>query len=117
MTSPVSNPITQRISPILPRFIRLRDANFYLGMDRNRFNSEVRPYVTEVRIGARCCRPRLVCREFVSAGSDNRFFDNTEVVGRPRIVAAVLALRTLPVTLHHGIRRDAINEDNVVIPG
>ncbi|OAI20607.1 hypothetical protein A1507_22810 [Methylomonas koyamae] len=36
---------------ILPRFIRLRDAPFYLGMDRNRFNSLVRPKLTEVPIG------------------------------------------------------------------
>jgi hypothetical protein len=30
------------IPAILPRFIRLRDAPAYLGMDRHRFNSEVR---------------------------------------------------------------------------
>lgn len=36
---------------LLPRFVRLRDAPFYLGMDRNRFNAEVRPLVTEIRIG------------------------------------------------------------------
>ena len=35
----------------LPRLLRLRDAPFYLGMDRNRFNAEVRPQVTEIRIG------------------------------------------------------------------
>lgn len=35
----------------LPRLLRLRDAPFYLGMDRNRFNAEVRPFVTEIRIG------------------------------------------------------------------
>ena len=35
----------------LPRLVRLRDAPFYLGMDRNRFNSEVRPYITEIPIG------------------------------------------------------------------
>lgn len=35
----------------LPRFIRLRDAPSYLGMDRNFFNSEVRPSLTEVPIG------------------------------------------------------------------
>ena len=34
-----------------PRLIRFRDAPRYLGMDRNRFNSEVRRFVTEVRIG------------------------------------------------------------------
>jgi predicted DNA-binding transcriptional regulator AlpA len=34
-----------------PRLIRFRDAPRYLGMDRNRFNIEVRPRVTEVRIG------------------------------------------------------------------
>lgn len=36
---------------ILPRLLRFRDAPRYLGMDRNRFNAEVRPYVTEVRVG------------------------------------------------------------------
>lgn len=35
-----------------PRIIRFRDAPSYLGMDRNRFNAEVRPYLTEVPIGA-----------------------------------------------------------------
>jgi hypothetical protein len=37
---------------ILPRVIRLRDAPGYLGMDKNRFNDEVRPYLTEIPIGA-----------------------------------------------------------------
>jgi hypothetical protein len=37
--------------PIAPRLIRFRDAPFYLGMDRNRFNAEVRPYLVEIRIG------------------------------------------------------------------
>jgi predicted DNA-binding transcriptional regulator AlpA len=37
---------------IQPRLIRLRDAPDYLGMDRNRFNLEVRPALTEVRIGS-----------------------------------------------------------------
>lgn len=36
---------------IQPRFIRLRDAPRYLGMDRNRFNTEVCPYLTQVPIG------------------------------------------------------------------
>jgi hypothetical protein len=36
---------------LLPRLIRFRDAPFYLGMDRNRFNAEVHPYLTEVPIG------------------------------------------------------------------
>ncbi|MCU0971804.1 MAG: hypothetical protein MUF57_08485 [Gammaproteobacteria bacterium] len=36
---------------LLPRLVRLRDAPFYLGMDRNRFNAEVRPRLTELRIG------------------------------------------------------------------
>ena len=38
-------------SGIAPRIIRFRDAPAYLGMDRNRFNAEVRPYLTEVPIG------------------------------------------------------------------
>ena len=36
---------------ILPRLIRLRDAAHYLGMDPNRFNAEVRPYLTTIPIG------------------------------------------------------------------
>ena len=36
---------------ILPRLIRLRDAPAYLGMDRNRFNREVRPRIPEIPIG------------------------------------------------------------------
>lgn len=36
---------------ILPRFIRLRDAPIYLGVDRNRFNAEIRPALTEIPIG------------------------------------------------------------------
>jgi len=38
-------------SSLLPRLLRLRDAPFYLGMDRNRFNADVRPQLTEIRIG------------------------------------------------------------------
>jgi hypothetical protein len=38
---------------ILPRLIRYRDAPSYLGMDRNRFNAEVRRLITEIPIGAR----------------------------------------------------------------
>ena len=36
---------------IAPRLVRFRDAPRYLGMDRNRFNAEVRPYLTEVPVG------------------------------------------------------------------
>ena len=44
--------MTDRPAPgIAPRIIRFRDAPLYLGMDRNRFNVEVRPYLTEVPIG------------------------------------------------------------------
>jgi hypothetical protein len=39
-------------APLIPRLIRLRDAPRYLGMDRNRFNAEVRPFLTEIPIGA-----------------------------------------------------------------
>jgi hypothetical protein len=35
----------------LPRLIRHRDAPAYLGMDRNRFNREVRPHLMEIPIG------------------------------------------------------------------
>ena len=38
-------------SRITPRLIRFRDVPRYLGMDRNRFNAEVRPYLVAIRIG------------------------------------------------------------------
>ena len=38
-------------TPLLPRLVRFRDAPFYLGMDRNRFNAEVRSQLTEIPIG------------------------------------------------------------------
>ena len=37
---------------LLRRFYRRRDAPLYLGMDRNRFDKEVRPYLTEIPIGS-----------------------------------------------------------------
>ena len=39
------------IIALLPRLVRLRDAPAYLGMDRNRFNREVRPHLTRIPIG------------------------------------------------------------------
>jgi predicted DNA-binding transcriptional regulator AlpA len=38
---------------LLPRLIRLRDVPTYLGMDRHRFNSDVRPNIREIPIGSR----------------------------------------------------------------
>jgi hypothetical protein len=34
-----------------PRFIRLRDAPSYFGMDKNRFNREIRRLLTQIPIG------------------------------------------------------------------
>jgi hypothetical protein len=39
-------------SLLLPRFIRLRDAPSYLGMDRNRFIRDVRPLLDAIPIGS-----------------------------------------------------------------
>ena len=36
---------------LLPRLIRLRDVSRYLGMDRHRFDKEVRPFLIEIPIG------------------------------------------------------------------
>ena len=47
MTGPPIRPAPD----IAPRIIRFRDAPHYLGMDRNRFNAEVRPFLTEIPIG------------------------------------------------------------------
>ena len=34
---------------MLPRLVRLKDAPAYVGLDRRRFDEEVRPYLTEIR--------------------------------------------------------------------
>ncbi len=39
---------------IQPRILRLRDAPAYLGMDKNRFNTEVRPELIEIPFGTQC---------------------------------------------------------------
>jgi hypothetical protein len=36
---------------ILPKIIRLRDAPVYLGTNKNYFNMQIRPYLTEIPIG------------------------------------------------------------------
>jgi hypothetical protein len=36
---------------LVPRFIRMRDAPSYLGMDKNRFNRDVRPTLAAIPIG------------------------------------------------------------------
>ena len=38
---------------VLPRIVRQRDAPAYLGMDRNKFNADVRPHLTEIPLGER----------------------------------------------------------------
>ena len=38
--------------PLAPRLIRLRDAPYFFGMHKNRFNREVRPFLTEIEIGS-----------------------------------------------------------------
>ena len=51
LTLDAIQPLMKQPDPIVPRLIRFRDAPLYLGMDRNRFNAEVRPYLVEIRIG------------------------------------------------------------------
>jgi len=42
---------TQGEKIVLPILIRFKYAPYYMGMDKNRFNREVRSHLTEVRIG------------------------------------------------------------------
>ena len=44
-------PIAARTLAITPRLLRVRDAPAYAGMDRNKFNTELRPHLTEVPLG------------------------------------------------------------------
>jgi|SRR5882757_6725888 len=47
----IQAPARNTLSIATPRFIRLREAPSYLGMDKNRFNSLVRPHLIVIRIG------------------------------------------------------------------
>ena len=47
-------------SAFRPRFIRLRDAPSYFGMDKNRFNREIRRSLAEISIG----RQGVTCNLF-----------------------------------------------------
>jgi hypothetical protein len=51
MTDKTANRQVSATPALLPRCIRLRDVPFYLGMDRNRFNAEVRQFLTCIPIG------------------------------------------------------------------
>jgi hypothetical protein len=39
------------VGSAIPRFVRLRDVPAFFGMNKNLFNREVRPLLTEIRIG------------------------------------------------------------------
>ena len=39
------------LQSLIPRVVRAKNAHEYLGMDRNRFNREVKPHLVAVRIG------------------------------------------------------------------
>jgi hypothetical protein len=47
----MSNPEQPSRLEFLPRVIRAKDAHVYLGMDRNRFNREVKPHLIATPIG------------------------------------------------------------------
>jgi hypothetical protein len=51
MASVNFNQAKRTVFRLLPRFVRLRDAPSYLGMDRNRFNRIVRPKLVVIPIG------------------------------------------------------------------
>ncbi len=54
------NPDKNTSLPFSPRVLRLKFACLYLGMDKNRFNREVRPYVAEFVMGVQgVCFDRL----------------------------------------------------------
>jgi predicted DNA-binding transcriptional regulator AlpA len=46
-------PCGHRVASWAPRFLRLRQAALYLGMNKNSFNSLVRPAITTISIGKR----------------------------------------------------------------
>ncbi len=59
-----------------PRLIRLRDAPAYMGVNKNFFDSEIRPYLTEMRLG-----PQMVA--FDRLDLDAWVEDYKKLHGRP----------------------------------
>ena len=53
---------------LLPKFIRFRDAPLYLGMDRYRFNNEVRPHLIEIPIGQNITNNVMVVLRHLNPG-------------------------------------------------
>lgn len=54
------NPNKDTALPFPPRVLRHKFACIYLGMDKNRFNREVRPFVPEISMGVQgVCFDRL----------------------------------------------------------
>jgi hypothetical protein len=51
MASTIAYHVKRKTPRFPPRFVRLRDAPDYLGMDRNRFNRIVRPHLIVIPIG------------------------------------------------------------------
>ena len=66
--------------PVAPRFIRLRDAPRFFGMDKNRFNREVRPLLTEIPIGT---QGRAFDRLDLEAGADDYKSRNGHPAAQP----------------------------------
>jgi hypothetical protein len=82
---------------LLPRIIRFRDAARYVGMDRNRFNSEVRPHLTEIPIGKQgIVLGRRVCQSTGTAQLEEaeRYLARLMEATRQAHVYGVLPART-----------------------
>lgn len=74
---------------LLPRLIRFRDAPAYLGMDRNRFNSEVSPHadkaIEELRrlkeVNCHLAAHLIAVKQQTEASAESL----QSIVGRPRL--------------------------------
>ena len=82
------------MTKLLPRFIRLRDAPDYLGVDRNRFNAEIRPSLTEIPIGV-----QGVAFDRLDLDSKPYLMRSSPTV--PRISRGVVLSRRLFLSVHN----------------
>ena len=83
-TQEESGRLAEMSEPMLPRLIRLRDAPRYLGMDPNRFNVEVRPYLIEIPVGKqRVAFDRLDPDAWVDQYKDRNGRPGKAVGGKP----------------------------------
>lgn len=88
------------IQHVQPRFIRHLNAPGYLGMDRIKFDAQVRPYLTEVRLGPQSIAfDRLELDEYQAGGQIGE--ERRDLIALELLAQFHLAVSVHTVNLEH----------------